>query len=86
MAYFQKQGLRIPEDISIAGFDDNIYAQVVNPSLTTVYQDVFQRGCAAVDMLVKLIKKQPVEENNIRFPVRLILRDSVARIGGIERS
>ncbi len=86
LAYFQKQGLRIPEDLSIAGFDDNIYAQVVNPSLTTVYQDVFRRGCAAVDMLVKLIKKQPVEENNIRFPVRLILRDSVARIGGIERS
>ena len=81
LAYFQKKGLRIPEDLSIAGFDDNIYAQVVNPSLTTVYQDVFRRGCAAVDMLVKLMKKQPVEENNIRFPVRLILRDSVARIG-----
>lgn len=81
LAYFQKQGLRIPDDISIAGFDDNTYAKVVTPSLTTVYQDVFRRGCAAVDMLIKLIKKQPVEENNIHFPVRLILRDSVARIG-----
>ena len=73
--------MRIPEDLSIAGFDDNIYAKVVNPSLTTVYQDVFQRGCAVVDMLIKLIKKQPVEEPNVHFPVRLILRDSVVHIG-----
>jgi len=77
LAYFQQQGMRVPEDISIAGFDDNMYAKVVNPSLTTVYQDVFRRGCAAVDMLIKLIKKQPVEKNNIHFPVRLVIRDSV---------
>ena len=43
-------GLRIPDQISIVGYDDNIYAEFVRPRLTTVHQDIHQKGviCPAV--------------------------------------
>ena len=80
LSFFQRRGIRVPERFSIAGFDNNMYAQVVNPPLTTIHQDIVRRGEIAVEMLMKLIRKETVCEPNIRLPVRLVLRDSVRMI------
>jgi LacI family transcriptional regulator len=74
-------GLTIPEDISITGFDDNIFARLVRPRLTTVRQDVYGKGQAAVAMLMKLMHKEPVVEREHRLEVQLIIRESVRPIG-----
>lgn len=77
MKYLRKRGLRIPEDISITGFDDNLYAQIVTPTLTTIHQDVSQRGRLAVEYLFKLINGWAAQTTNVFLPVHLVVRESV---------
>ena len=71
------QGIRIPDQISIVGYDDSIYAEFVRPKLTTVHQDIHQKGVLAYWRLIKMIAGEPMKEMNIKSPVRLIKRDSV---------
>lgn len=79
MRFLQVSGLRVPEDVSIAGFDDGkICAQVV-PALTSVRQDGAQRAAMAVRLL-KRMKREPAFSDNILVPVRLIVRDSTGRL------
>lgn len=78
--YLKDQGKNIPEDISVVGFDDNHYAQLVRPALTTVHQDVAQKGEIAVEKLLALIQGETIEESKIILPVKLVIRDSVKKI------
>ena len=77
MNYFFDQGIRIPDQISIVGYDDSIYAEFVRPKLTTVHQDIHQKGVLAYRRLIKMIAGESMKELNIKSPVRLIKRDSV---------
>jgi LacI family transcriptional regulator len=80
---FQDMGKRIPEDISICGFDGNVYSSLCRPPLATVKQDVPQKARCAVAQLMRLIKKQPLEQRNIHLGVTLCpgasVRDMRAR-------
>ena len=49
-------GLRIPEDVSVAGFDDDVYSVRLSPPLTTVRQPVYELGEAAVMMALGLYR------------------------------
>ncbi|MDO4337952.1 MAG: LacI family DNA-binding transcriptional regulator [Eubacteriales bacterium] len=80
MNYLSERGVRIPEDLSFTGFDNNMLARVVRPALTTVKQDVRKKGTVAVKCLVDMIHGSVPEENNILLPVELIIRDSVRKI------
>lgn len=73
----QSQGIRFPEDLSITGFDDNLYAQLSCPSLTTIHQDIFTRGTIAAEYLFKMIDGWNPKTTNLSLPVRLVVRDSV---------
>jgi Transcriptional regulators len=81
MNYLIDHGLKIPQDISIVGFDDNIYARIVRPALTTVHQDVTQKGEIAVERLLSLLRGEELEHSKIVLPVSLVIRDSVKKIG-----
>lgn len=80
MGYFQDRGVRIPEDISFTGFDDNIMARVVRPSLTTVRQDISAKGRLCVENLVNMIQGNEPKEWDVKLPVELVIRDSVRAI------
>ena len=76
-------GLRVPDDISVAGFDDALVARTTVPQLTTVRQPLRAMGFRAVEVLLDSIRRQngesiPQNENPIVFPVELALRASVA--------
>jgi LacI family transcriptional regulator len=77
---FQEQGRDIPADISVSGFDDNIYSRIIRPRLTTVHQDVRKKGTSAVNLLIRAIEKGEPQEFHEYLPVRLEIRDSVGRI------
>ncbi|MDY5022420.1 MAG: LacI family DNA-binding transcriptional regulator [Blautia sp.] len=79
MRSFLEDGYKIPEDIGIAGFDNNIYAQMVYPRLTTVHQDIPRKAEEAVKMLIKLIEGRPVEKKEEILSTQLIVRDSTRR-------
>ncbi|CAN7656505.1 LacI family DNA-binding transcriptional regulator [Paenibacillus sp. LjRoot56] len=69
------RGLRIPEDIAIAGFDDTQLSSAMNPELTTVSQQSEQLGMQAMLILSKLIQKEKVTKLTVLAP-NLIIRQS----------
>lgn len=69
-------GVRIPDDISLIGFDGVETAAVIHPPLTTVSQPIYEIGKAAVEITIRQITgKERVAEHRI-FDVRLIERES----------
>ncbi len=76
----RKEGLRIPEDVSVIGFDDVPAARVASPPLTTVRQDVMLMAKAAVDMAMTALSGTASSEgaNCVLCPVNLIIRESTA--------
>jgi DNA-binding LacI/PurR family transcriptional regulator len=77
MKALQEHGLRVPDDVLVSGFDDIPLAAFVNPSLTTVQQDTKAAGEILVETLLKLVHKEPVENQII--PVSLLVRGSTGR-------
>jgi LacI family transcriptional regulator len=72
-------GLRIPDDISIIGFDDIPQASFVYPKLTTVRQPLEQMGQVAVKMLLEQIENQSHPLQRVALATRLVIRDSCGR-------
>ena len=73
-------GLRVPEDLSVAGFDDSEHASLITPTLTTVRQPLAEMGRTAVNLLRRLIDGQRVETLHVELGTRLVVRDSTARL------
>jgi LacI family transcriptional regulator len=72
-------GVRVPEDLSIVGFDDIQLAPHVNPPLTTMRQDKLGLGGAAGDALVARVAGDPDRPALRTLPVELVVRGSTAR-------
>lgn len=77
MTGLKSHGIRIPEDISIVGFDDINIAQLVSPPLTTIHQDMNLKGRLAVDFMMQLLNGNTPEITEITLPTKLIERESV---------
>ncbi len=77
LAEAPRQGLAVPEDLSIAGFDDSASASRVFPSLTTVRQPLEEMARLAVDLLI-IPGEQAASEAERVLEHRLVVRDSTA--------
>ncbi len=69
-------GVRVPEELSVTGFDDFPCAQRAYPALTTVRQPMSEISQLATQLLIDLIKKRKPEKSHIRVKTSLVLRDS----------
>ena len=78
MSAIKSKGMKIPEDIAIAGFDDIPFSQVVEPALTTIAQPVTQMGLEIFNTCMEMVKnKNPRMLSGIRyFDTQLIIRES----------
>lgn len=74
-----ERGLRIPEDISVIGYDDIDWGNYVTPALTTIHQPVFEMGQAATQLLTQRIRTGNRPFQTVRLPVRLVKRESTGR-------
>jgi len=75
---FTQIKIRVPEDISIIGFDNIPFSDCTYPPLTTIAQPTYQMGQKAVETLIKLINKEKIKKS-VEFETELIERDSVSR-------
>jgi LacI family transcriptional regulator len=78
MNVFHDMGLRVPADISVCGFDGNIFSAQCRPLLTTVQQQVSQKAVHAAAQLFHLIAREPTQ--SVRLDVSLIPGNSVQHI------
>lgn len=82
-AFLQSKGLRIPEDLSISGFDDLIYAKLARPRLTTMSQNIGHKAKLAVEALISMDQEgeatEVTENDRWIIPVKLVERDSVSK-------
>jgi LacI family repressor for deo operon, udp, cdd, tsx, nupC, and nupG len=76
MQTLKNQGIRIPEDMSVTGFDDIAYAKYSDPSLTTISQPAEEMGKMAMDMLLKVIEGEPLSQRECVLPTEFIIRKS----------
>jgi len=70
--------LRVPEDLSVVGFDDRLEARQAYPRMTTVRQPLGAMGGRAVQMVLALVSGQPLSEPVVELPTELIVRGSTA--------
>lgn len=82
MQTLKSQGIRIPEDISVTGFDDIAYAKYSDPSLTTISQPAEEMGKMAMDMLLKVIEGEPLSQRECVLPTEFIIRKSTGPAPG----
>ena len=73
------KNLRIPEDIQIIGFDDNMASRESNPSLTTIHQEASLRAKAAIECL-EAMRDRADYKTEIVLPVDLIKRESTGKL------
>ncbi|GAD17441.1 LacI family DNA-binding transcriptional regulator [Lentilactobacillus otakiensis] len=76
----EEAGLKIPEDISIVGYDDIDLGEYIYPKLTTVHQPAFEMGTKAAQMIINRIEDQNEPIQQVSLPVSLVERDSVRAI------
>jgi len=73
-----ERGVRVPEELSVIGFDDIAYATMVGPMLTTVRQPLGELGRTAVNLLLRLLERPGSEPRQIELSTRLVVRDTTA--------
>jgi len=76
LAAAASRGLRVPEDLSVAGFDDIDLAQATRPTLTTVRQPLQEMGRIAVSLLLRLLNRHRLDALHVELATELIVRDS----------
>lgn len=78
IAVANELGLRVPEDVSVVGFDDIPEAAVSSPPLTTVAQPLRQMGAEALRILLDMLSGTTVKQQHLRLPTTLAVRASTA--------
>jgi DNA-binding LacI/PurR family transcriptional regulator len=73
-----RAGLRVPEDLSVVGFDDLPLAQWADPPMTTVRQPLRKMGTAAAEMVMTLASGGVPAEDRVELATRLEVRSSTA--------
>jgi DNA-binding LacI/PurR family transcriptional regulator len=73
-------GYRVPEDISVSGYDDIQFASLFSPALTTIKQDKKRIAETAAIKLLDIIEKKEVSKGVTTVPVQLMIRQSTKRI------
>lgn len=78
MKTLQKNGLRIPKDIAVAGFSESQSALIIEPNLTSVEQPTYEIGEAAAKLLLEQINHNKIEKD--RMPVKSLILDAKLNI------
>lgn len=76
----RRAGMRVPDDVSVVGYDDSAFMNCTEPPLTTVRQPIEPMGRAAIDLLVSLIGGVSVGAEELLFEPELVVRGSTGPV------
>ena len=77
-----EQGVRVPDEVSVTGFDNIRWTDLVTPRLTTIAQPVGAIGARAVELVQERMSGEKIDSQRTVFDVELIERDSVRKLNG----
>ncbi len=80
LAAAAQRGLRVPQDVSVAGFDDIDLAQATSPMLTTVRQPLAEMGRMAVSLLIRLMERHRLDALHVELATELVVRGSTGPV------
>lgn len=80
MSQLNVLGIKVPEDVSVVGFDNILMSEYSNPPLTTVLQPAFETGAMATKIILDKIEGKNKANCQIKLRPELIVRDSVRDI------
>ena len=72
----RENGVKVPEEVSVIGFNNNYVSSIFYPKLTTISQPSYDMGSVAMRMLIKILNKKEIEETHYTLDYELIKRDS----------
>ena len=72
----REKNIKVPEDVSVVGFNNNYAGSIFYPKITTVSQPSYDMGSVAMRMLIKIVNKKEVEQSQFVLPHELIKRES----------
>ena len=75
-----EEGLRVPEDVSVTGFDNSVFSSMATPNITTVEVNTAQMAALAVDALMERIKSPLSAAGMVQVKGQLIFKDSVRSV------
>jgi len=78
--YLKEKNIKVPEDISVVGFDGIELGKYIDPALTTIEQSGYQLGLRSIEMLNKIINKEKIEDNKVFIPHELVVRESTNKL------
>ncbi len=72
----QQQGLRVPEDIALVGYDNSEFSRILHPTLTTVSLPAYEMGLRAAELLWQKLQGEAVDEQEVKICGQLYIRES----------
>lgn len=79
MRALEKRGRKVPDSVSVVGYDDIILSSYCVPKLTTIHQNKFEMGWAAAKLLIEMLEGKKVD-HNVVLNNELILRESTKKL------
>lgn len=76
LCYLKENGINVPEDVALAGFDDAFFSRYLSPALTTVRQPIFEMGTVAMENLLIQLEGSNSKRPKIVLLTQLIIRNS----------
>ncbi|WP_053955480.1 LacI family DNA-binding transcriptional regulator [Inediibacterium massiliense] len=75
----QEEGIKVPYEVGVVGFDDIYMSSLIDPSLTTIKQPIYEMGYKAVQMLINTLQGHINNPQNILLETQLIIRNSTVK-------
>lgn len=79
----RKRNKNVPEDISLIGYDDIFFSEILDIPLTTIKQPVYDMGVEGVNLLLDIVKNENKVKKCIEFQTELVIRESVGKCNKI---
>lgn len=75
----KKNGLSVPKDVSLIGYDDIFFSEILDVPLTTIKQPIYEMGVEGVKLLLEEVEKEGGTKKCITFQPALVVRESVSK-------
>lgn len=76
LQYYSEQGISVPHDVSVVGFDDYDWMNITLSPVTATFQDPYRLGCEAARLMLETLEGKDTHNRRVTLPCELILRES----------